>query len=124
MKNHSFSKRERLCSRNDFQKLLSEGNSFYLYPFRCVYLWKEEAPFSARIAVSVSKKKMKRAVDRNKIKRLIRENYRIEKKFLYQKHANTQKKIDILVIYIETKMLPFHFLKKKIIGVMDKIGYN
>ena len=123
MKNHSFSKRERLCGRNDFQKLFSEGKSFYCYPFRCIYLWKNAADFSARIAVSVSKKKFKRAVDRNKIKRLVRESYRLEKEILYQKYADTSNNIyiDILIVYTETKILPFSFIRKKMIASLQKM---
>jgi len=122
MKNHSFSKRERLCGRNDFQKLFSEGKSFYCYPFRCIYLWKNAADFSARIAVSVSKKKFKRAVDRNKIKRLVRESYRLEKEILYQKYADTSNiYIDILIVYTETKILPFSFIRKKMIASLQKM---
>lgn len=120
MKNYSFSKQERVCNRDDFQKLISEGKSFYSYPFRCIYLWKDGSNFSARIAVSVSKKKFKRAVDRNKIKRLIRENYRLEKGILYQKYADTPKSIDILLIYTETKIVAFSVLKKRMIELMIK----
>jgi ribonuclease P protein component len=121
MKNFSFSKQERLCNRNDFQKLFSEGRSFYCYPFRCIYLWKETSDFSVKIAVSVSKKKFKRAVDRNRIKRIARESYRLEKGILYQKYTDTSKQVDILVIYTETKILPFLFVRKKIIEIMNKI---
>ncbi len=121
MKNCSFSKQERICNRNDFQKLLSEGKSLYCYPFRYIYLWKEATSFSARIAISVSKKKFKRAVDRNKIKRLIRESYRLEKEILYQKYAGNAQSIDILIIYTETKKISFHFIRKRIIELINKI---
>jgi ribonuclease P protein component len=124
MKNYTFSKQERLCNRNDFQRLFSEGKSFYCYPFKCVYLWKDEGNFSAKIAISASKKKFKHAVDRNKIKRLIRENYRLKKELLYQKYANTPQSIDILIIYTETKILSFSFLQKKIIELIIKIIKN
>jgi len=121
MKNYSFSKQERICNRNDFQKLLSEGQSFYCYPFRCMYLWNETTSFSVRIAISVSKKKIKKAVDRNKIKRLIRESYRLEKEILYQKYLNTAQSMDIFIIYTETKIFSFYFIRKKIIELMNRI---
>ena len=124
MKQYAFSKRERLCSRDDFQKLLSEGKSFYSYPFKCVYLWKEAEDFSAKIAIAVSKKKFKNAVDRNKIKRLIRESYRLEKGILYQKYNNTPQNIDILIIYTETKIRSFSLTKKKTIELINNIIKN
>jgi ribonuclease P protein component len=121
MNSYSFSKQERIYYRSDFQKLLSEGKSFYLYPFKCIYLWKEATAFSGKIAISVSKKKFKRAVDRNKIKRLIRECYRLEKHILYQEYANSQQSIDILIIYTGTKIYSFHVMKNQIIELINKI---
>ena len=121
MKIHTFSKQERLCNRNDFQKLISEGKSFYCYPFKCVYLWKEAESFSAKIAIAVSKKKFKHAVDRNKIKRRIRESYRLEKGILYQNFSNTPQNIDILLIYTETKICSFLQTKKKTIELINSI---
>ena len=120
-KNYSFSKQERICNRNDFQKLLSQGEFFYSYPFRCMYLWTETTSFSARIAISVSKKRIKHAVNRNRVKRLIRESYRLEKGALYQKYINIPQSIDILIIYTETKIHSFRFIKKKIIELINKI---
>jgi ribonuclease P protein component len=121
MHNYSFSKQERIYYRNDFQKLLSEGKSFYLYPFKCIYLWKEATAFSGKIAISVSKKKFKRAVDRNKIKRLIRESYRLEKHILYQEYASSKQSIDLLIIYTGTKIYSFRVIEKQIIELINKI---
>jgi ribonuclease P protein component len=121
MKNYSFSKQERIYYRNDFQRLLSEGESFYVYPFKCVYLWKEASVFTGRIAVSVSKKRFKRAVDRNKIKRLIRESYRLEKHALYQKYADSKQSIDILIIYIGTEIFSFSGFNEQTIELINKI---
>ncbi|MDR1878268.1 MAG: ribonuclease P protein component [Bacteroidales bacterium] len=112
MKEYGFSKQERLCRRDDFQLLVSKGRSFYVYPFRCIYLRKEDAVFSARIAVSVSKKRFKRATDRNRIKRLIRESYRLEKQMLYDSYREKPQNLDMLIIYTDTKILPFSSFRK------------
>jgi ribonuclease P protein component len=121
MRNFSFSKQERIYHRNDFRKLLSEGKSFYHYPFKCIYLWKKADTFSGRIAISVSKRNFKSAVDRNKIKRLIRENYRLEKHILYQEYADNKQSIDILIIYIGTKIYSFRVFKEQLIELITKI---
>jgi RNase P protein component len=60
-------------------------------------------------------------VDRNKIKRLIKENYRLEKGILYQKYADTSVYIDMIIIYTETKILSFHILRKRVIELINKI---
>jgi ribonuclease P protein component len=121
MKTYSFSKQERIYHRNDFQRLISEGKSFYVYPFKCVYLWKEANIFSGRIAISVSKKRFKRAVDRNKIKRLIRESYRLEKQALYREYADSKQSIDILIVYIGAEIFPFKVFNEQIIVLINKI---
>ena len=123
MKN-TFPKAEHLRHRAAFQRLFSKGKSFYCYPFKCVYFWDEGECFSAKMAVSVSKKKFKRAVDRNKIKRLIKENYRLEKTTLFQNYENTPKNIDLLIIYTETKIHSFSFINKKIIELINRIIKN
>ncbi|MDR0606140.1 MAG: ribonuclease P protein component [Bacteroidales bacterium] len=121
MNNYSFSKQERIYYRNDFQKLFSKGEYFYLYPFKCIYLWKEATAFSGKIAISVSKRKFKKAVDRNKIKRLIRESYRLKKHILYQEYANSKQSIDIFIIYTGTKIYSFRMIEEHFIELINKI---
>jgi ribonuclease P protein component len=121
MKDYCFSKQERLCKRNDFQVLLTEGQSVYVYPFRCVYLWKESSAFLVRIAVAASKKKFKRSVDRNKIKRLVREGYRLEKQLLYQQYKEKYQNLDLLIIYTETKIFPFSVFRRSISNLINKL---
>ena len=121
MKKFSFSKQERICKRNDFQEILSNGQSIYSYPFRCVYVWRDSDSFSVRIAISVSRKRFKHAVDRNRIKRLVRENYRLEKHQLYQHYADCNQSLDILIIYTDTKILSFSLLQKSLIKLINKL---
>jgi len=121
MKQYGFSKQERICKRDDFHELLAKGHVIYCYPFRCVYVWRDAASFSARVGVSVSRKRFKHAVDRNRVKRLVRENYRLEKHQLYQHHANCTQSLDILIIYTETKILSFSLLRKSFIKLINKL---
>src|SRR5690606_34395065 len=76
----SFSKAERLCSKKLITQLFSKGSAFNLYPLRFVIL-KAEAPGTGfpQVLISVSKKYFKRAHDRNRLKRQIREAYRLNK---------------------------------------------
>lgn len=121
MKQFGFSKQERICKRDDFQTILTNGKSVYSYPFRCVYLWEESSSFSVKIAVSVSKKRFKHAVDRNKIKRLIRESYRLNKHILYQHYVDSNKSLNMLIVYTDTKIFPFSFVQKKMISLINKV---
>ena len=74
----AFRKEERLKKENDIQELFSKGSSFYLFPFK-VLLLATPHQTNHQVLISVSKKNFPRAVDRNLLKRRIREAYRIEK---------------------------------------------
>jgi len=73
-------KPERISFQREIDRLFSHGSAFISYPLRIVYL--EQKPFSGApvsVLISVSKKKFKHAVERNRMKRLIREAYRLNK---------------------------------------------
>src|SRR5687767_2812315 len=96
----TFRKQERLSGKKKIEELMEKGNSFSKFPFRVV--WKEAdngvSP-RAQIAISVSKRNFKKAVDRNRIKRQIREAYRTGKQPLYEHLEAKNKKIIFMVIY-------------------------
>lgn len=116
---HTFSKEERLCKQYLFDALLTEGNSFVKYPLRIVYkISTEPGDVPARIAISVSKKRFKRAVKRNRIKRLIRESYRLNKSVL---NTPTPYPIDVLFIYLDAQLPEYSKIEKSVVSAMKKI---
>lgn len=86
----SFPKKEKLKNKQLFEKLFSEGKSVSSYPIKLVYL-KTELQFDVSIqaGVSVPKKKFKSAVKRNRIKRLMRESYRLNKALVFNNSEGT-----------------------------------
>jgi ribonuclease P protein component len=79
----TFNKDERISSQTEIDFLFSEGSSFCVFPLRVIYARRkkdEDKGFS--VLVSVPKKKIRRAVHRNRLKRLIREAYRLNKHLL------------------------------------------
>ena len=83
--NNTLGKKERLKSRKLIGRLFEEGTSIKNFPFRLVYLSTEiTSVFSVKASFSVPKRNFKKAVDRNRIKRLIREAYRLEKKKVFE----------------------------------------
>lgn len=119
---YSLSKSERLCSKILIEELLTSKLSFVKYPFRIVIKESSDpSEFPARIAISVSKKKFKRAVKRNYIKRLVREAYRLNKPEFYQ-HITPGHTIDILIIYLDHEIPDFVKTEKAIKNGLRKIS--
>lgn len=124
MKNtNSLGKEERLCSRKQIADLFESGNSIYPFPFSIV--WKQssvEFPFPVKIAFSVSKKAFKRAVDRNRIKRLLREAWRLNKSILYEELEQDKKYLVIMLIYNGKAMPDFETITKSLLKAIEKIS--
>lgn len=111
----TFSKKERLKNKSDFNTLIKNGVSFTLFPFK-VYFYKTQNTSSAPVLVGISipKRKFSKAVDRNKLKRLVREAYRLNKHIVYQNLKEQKSSLKILFVYLADKPLPFIKIEKKI----------
>ncbi|WP_159949239.1 ribonuclease P protein component [Polaribacter septentrionalilitoris] len=81
---YTLGKEERLKSRKLIEKLYQEGNSVKAFPLRMIFLQTQHTSnYPAQAGVSVPKRNFKLAVDRNRIKRLLRETYRLQKHIVY-----------------------------------------
>lgn len=115
MKRYYFRKEERLCSVRLIEELYSQGSSFALYPFRFVYKEYANQTVPVQIVISVPKRKFKNAVDRNRIKRQIREIYRHSKEDLvYPTLLEKNKNIQLLLIYTGNEIITTTKLQKKL----------
>ncbi len=119
-----FLKEERLKSQKTISLLFKEGRSFTCYPLRLVYAEVEitaDAPFPIQFSVTVAKRNFKRAVDRNVLRRRIREAYRLHKDTLYRFLQNLPDNSDMknkhfafMVMYVAKEELPFNEIEKGI----------
>ena len=128
-KQFTLGKNERLKSRKLIEQLFSEGKDFVISPFKVFYKFipiliddsqsdnKRATTSNLQFGVGVSTRNFKRAVDRNRIKRIIRETYRLQKLSLQKK--SEAKKIILTIFFIYTaKELPVY---KDVYNKMDMI---
>ncbi|MCL7761859.1 ribonuclease P protein component [Polaribacter sp. Z014] len=95
---HTLGKEERLKSKKLIEKLYLERNSVKAFPLRMIFLQTEHtSKFPAQVGVSVPKRNFKLAVDRNRIKRLMRESYRLQKEIVYN---NIEQPYVFMISYI------------------------
>ena len=115
----TYNKKERLKKKKLIAQLFDEGKSLSEFPIKLIYLKTEhEAPYKIQAGVSVAKRNFKKAVDRNKLKRLLREVYR-KNKFLIYQSEHTKKHI-FMFIYIGKKEIEYSLLEEKMILLLNK----
>ena len=102
---YTFKKPERISFQREIDRLFKQGEAFISYPLRIVYL--EQKPFSGAtvsVLISVPKKKIKHAVKRNRIKRLIREAYRLNKSSLIRHCLEKESGLLIAFLFIGNEL--------------------
>ena len=110
MRKYTFQKEERLNKEIWIQELFKRGSSFHLYPFKVLYLPNPNQDSKIhQVMISVSSRKFKRAVDRNLIKRRIREAYRLNKQ-----NISPAQPLLIAYIYIAKEILPSSVIHEKL----------
>ena len=113
---HTLGKEERLCSRKAIEELFSGGHqSVSAYPIRAVFMPREQS--GVRIMVSVSKRYFKHAVKRNRIKRQLREAYRLQKELLLPLSGG----LDIAFLWTSDEMLSTEKVFRRIHNILQRI---
>lgn len=118
----TFPKKEKLCGDIRIGKLFSEGNAFITYPLRIVYKFSEEkSDTPVKVLIGVPKKKIRKAVDRNRIKRLIREAYRLNKAEFVAVLNEKEWHLHLAITYVSDKEANFSLIQEKIRVALPRI---
>ena len=126
-KQYTLGKNERLKSRKQIELLFSAGKKFVVTPFRIFYLF-ENSPATnnsqtaLQFGSGVSAKHFKKAVDRNRIKRLTKEAYRLQKNDLKEKLKLNGGQLNLFVIYTSKEMPDYNLVKDKLALALKKLS--
>ncbi len=119
---YTFKKQQRVTGAKRVDAIFALGTSFISYPLRIVYLQHEQSPINkCSILVSVPKKRIKKAVHRNRIKRLIRESYRLNGE-LINNIDTTEQSLDIAFIYVKDTSSDYVEIQKAMRKALKQIA--
>lgn len=123
VKRFGLPKAERLKSRKQIDALFAEGKSFAVFPIRVTYRFFANGQNSGlQIGVSASKRNFKKAVERNRIKRLLREAYRLQKEELQTRVKAAGKHGTVFFLYTDKTIASFDTVKTAMAKCLKKLG--
>jgi ribonuclease P protein component len=114
-------KNERLKRRKIIDQVFNEGKSITLFPLKVHYMFCQSLTDPLQAGFTVSSRQFKKAVDRNRIKRLLREAYRLQKASLQQMLQQNQQQLALFVIYIGKELPDFQLISDKTKQVLNKL---
>lgn len=122
MSAQTFKKEERLCNKSIIDNLFSTGKHFWVSQFKIYYKEVDlNTEYPVQIVISASKRSIKKAVSRNRIKRLIRESYRKNKSELYSTLLNNKKQFAIAIVYCGKDDIQYSKVEDVINRIINKL---
>lgn len=108
-------KKERLSGRKSIQSVFDRGRSFNVFPLRVIWL-PENSRSALQAGFGVSARHFKKSVDRNRVKRLLKEAYRLQKKHLEKALLDSEKNLSIFFLFTGNEKPSFELM----CGTMEK----
>ncbi|OFX85933.1 MAG: hypothetical protein A2W99_17020 [Bacteroidetes bacterium GWF2_33_16] len=124
MKKESFINKERLKKSKPIENLFSKGENLNFYPFKVLFSLTysdSTIKYPAQVAFVVPKRLFKKAVDRNNLKRKMREAFRKNKSILYNTLIANNQKLEFIVLYIANENNNFEIIETKMVGLLNAL---
>lgn len=118
-----FSKKERLCSRKIITALFESGNAFFTPDFKVIWdIVHQDLPARSQVMFTVSKRSFRHAVQRNLIKRRMREAFRKQKSLLYEPLSGTDHRFAFIVIYRKSQISTYKNMETAIGEMLERLA--
>ena len=112
--NESFGKEYKLCSKKIMDELFTSGKKNHCFPFLAIHLFQQlDTPVPFQVTISVPKRSFRKAHERNRIKRLVRECVRKNKLLLEEVLMQNQQQLALFLIYRHSEELDYETLMLK-----------
>lgn len=114
-----FPREEKLKSKNLIQKIFDEGSAVSKFPLKVLYVRNDVSDgVKLKAGVTVPKRNFKSAVHRNRIKRLLRESYRLHKDEIFN---NTEGSYALLILYLGKEMPEYEVIEKTMLAIFERL---
>lgn len=119
---NTFKKEERLCSKTELDSLFTQGKSVFVYPFKFIFKpTVKDLAYPVQVVFSVPKRSFKKAVDRNLLKRRMREAYRLNKSEFYETLNQKGVKLSLMIIYADKEIKEYPSIEKGMVKGLKKL---
>lgn len=125
MSKFTFKKTEKLKSRKVIEQMFQrKGKSFGMFPLRLIWIETEEkdSEFPVQFSLSVPKRAFPKAVHRNRIRRLMREAWRLNKHRLYEKLEGQNRQFSFMVLYTAKESLLYEKIEESMIRMIKRFA--
>ena len=122
MVSQQLSKKDRLFCSRKIEALFSEGERLYEFPFNAIWKKDDTLKSTLKVAISIPKKKLSKARQRNHVKRLVREAYRKQNSILVEKLLQENKSINLMLVYTLSSILSYNEIEDKISVTLQRLA--
>jgi len=120
----SYQKKDKLKSRKQTQFLFAKGQSMNAFPIKLIYTLESNEPGSVQTGVGAPSRTFRKAVDRNRVKRLLREGYRLERPEFIASSVDALNKlrVNLFFLYTDATVISQKEIQEKIKQLLSRLS--